>query len=184
MSTRFLRPVYLVWVVVPLILYGAYLIYGLPHFCWSYSWRNNGTHDPFAYRYYTRCTYIGPYGSFTIRHPANGECEWFRFFKSRSGRGLVQRDLGNNVAALQPKYSAQFNSRKVLQNDQDGLRIRLTGSDLPITMVTRLECQIIGHKLVPEFLVAHRLKPFFELLDVFENGHALIVPKPHAQVQI
>jgi len=83
MKAQFLRPGYFVWIVIPLALYLTYLAIGLPHFIWSYDWRDNGRYDPFAYRFYTRCTFIGPYGEFTKRFPNGGQCAWFKFYKNR-----------------------------------------------------------------------------------------------------
>ena len=78
-----IRPVYFIWIVAPIALYLAFLTFGLPHFAWSYSWRDDGQgYDPFAYRWYLRCTYIGSYGSHRYI-PHNGKCPWFRFYKKR-----------------------------------------------------------------------------------------------------
>lgn len=77
---------YFIWIIIPASLYLTYLIIGLPHFIWSYSWQDNGTYDPFAERFYTRCTFIGPYGEFTIHHPDNGKCGWIVFRKNQGGR--------------------------------------------------------------------------------------------------
>lgn len=75
---RFLRPAYFVWVAVPLALVGIYQLYGLPHAIWSYSYRGGET--GFASRWYTRCTFVGPYGAFTV--PASeGSCGWVLFVK-------------------------------------------------------------------------------------------------------
>jgi len=74
------------WIFIPVAVYLAYLIFGLPHFIWSYSWRDNGTYDPFAYRYYTSCSFIGPYGSFTTS-ATNGKCGWIIFRKDRQNGG-------------------------------------------------------------------------------------------------
>ena len=63
---------YFVWVIFPVAFFVAYLLLGLPHMIWSYDWRDNGTHDPFVERHYTRCSFIGPFGAFTIHHPRNG----------------------------------------------------------------------------------------------------------------
>jgi len=83
MKIRFLRANYFIWVVVPVIVYGVYLAFGLPHMVWNYEWRDDGQgYDPFAERWYLRCTFIGPYGEFTI-FPNNGECPWLRFYKQR-----------------------------------------------------------------------------------------------------
>ena len=87
MKTRFLRVKYFIWVIVPLILYLSYLAFGLPHMIWSYEYRQVGqasVSNPFAGRYYTRCTYIGPYGSFSTS-AKNGKCSLITFFKKESG---------------------------------------------------------------------------------------------------
>lgn len=77
---RLIRPVYFLWVIVPVTLYALFLIVGAPHMLISYSWRDDGQgFDPLAYRYYIRCTYHGPYGPITIHWPPRGECNWFLF---------------------------------------------------------------------------------------------------------
>ena len=83
MTPRFLRARYFIWIIAPLAVWMIYLIFGAPHFIWDYAWRDNGTFDPYAKRHYTRCRYLGPYGSFTA-HPANGRCNWLLW---RHGRG-------------------------------------------------------------------------------------------------
>ncbi len=71
------------WVIVPIAVFLFYQISGLPHVIWSYRFHDNGDrYNPFAERYYTDCTFIGPYGEFT-RYATNGNCEWFRFFKEQ-----------------------------------------------------------------------------------------------------
>ncbi len=83
MTVHFLRLSYFMWLIVPAAILLIYLIFGLPHMIWSYSWIDKGQgYDPFATRYYTRCTYVGPYGNFTA-HPNNGKCSWVRFRKKR-----------------------------------------------------------------------------------------------------
>ena len=78
-----IRPVYFIWIVVPIALYLAFLLFGLPHMALSYTFRDNGQgYDPFAYRWYLTCTYEGPYGSRKI-YAANGKCPWFRFYKKQ-----------------------------------------------------------------------------------------------------
>ncbi len=72
------------WVIVPVAAIGIHHMFGLPHFIWSYAWQNNGTYNPFANRFYTRCTFIGTYGEFTIHRPANGKCSWVIFRKAQS----------------------------------------------------------------------------------------------------
>lgn len=72
---------YFLWIVVPIGLWFGYQSHGLPHAIWSYSWLDQGQgHDPLAHRWYTRCTFIGPYGSVTT-HPTNGRCGWIVFAK-------------------------------------------------------------------------------------------------------
>lgn len=63
---------------MPLVLVGTYQLYGLPHVIWSYSY--HGGESGFVSRWYTRCTFIGPYGEFAI--PASdGRCGWILFAK-------------------------------------------------------------------------------------------------------
>lgn len=71
---------FLVWLIVPVALFGAYLILGLPYFIWSYDWRPTGpnSYADFSARHYTRCSYYGPYGLIT-EYPADGTCGWLRF---------------------------------------------------------------------------------------------------------
>ncbi len=80
MKPRLLHPAYFVWVLVPLILYGAYLLKGLPHFIWEYDF--HGSRSDWSQRTYTRCTFVGPYGQFTT-YPTDGHCPWFAFFKQK-----------------------------------------------------------------------------------------------------
>lgn len=76
------------WLLVPLALYIAVLVVGLPHVRWSYTWRDDGQgFDPLANRFYTRCSFIGPTGQYTIHHPDNGRCAWIIFRKSSDQHG-------------------------------------------------------------------------------------------------
>jgi hypothetical protein len=85
MSVRFLKPTYFIWLLILCGAYGTSQIVGLPHLRSFYDFRTAGSQfDPFAIRYYTRCTYWGPNGKFTIHFPANGECALFRFFTADS----------------------------------------------------------------------------------------------------
>ena len=81
---RLIRPVYFVWVVAPVLVWLAYLTFGLPHVIWSYEWRPLGPNSfaEFSRRHYTRCTYAGPYGVFT-EYPTDGTCGLVRFKKKR-----------------------------------------------------------------------------------------------------
>ena len=75
----------MIWIVVPIAAYAVYGIYGLPHAIWSYRFETTGgSRDPLAGRRYIDCTFVGPWGVFTV--PADGgRCGWVRFFK----RGAV-----------------------------------------------------------------------------------------------
>lgn len=86
------RPVrfsYFAWIAALALLYGAYAAYGLPHVIWSYGFQLAGTNDrwDFAARRYTRCTFVGPYGQFTI-YPGDGRCPWFVFRRSSDAGGV------------------------------------------------------------------------------------------------
>ena len=83
MRPRLIRPSFFVWVLVLIGAWAVYQHYGLPHFIWSYSYR--GGESGFASRYYTRCTFVGPYGAFSV--PAeDGSCGWVAFFRNEAAR--------------------------------------------------------------------------------------------------
>jgi hypothetical protein len=65
------------WFIVPVALYAGYRTHGLPHFIWSYDY--HGSRHDWSQRIYTRCTFIGPNGSFT-RDAAHGQCPWLAFY--------------------------------------------------------------------------------------------------------
>ncbi len=76
---RLFRLPYLLWIVVPLVLFGIYRAWGLPHVIWSYEFYGGAA--GFGSRHYVACTFVGPYGAFT--EPAeNGRCDWLLFRKS------------------------------------------------------------------------------------------------------
>ncbi|WP_306260371.1 hypothetical protein [Pararhizobium sp. IMCC21322] len=79
-----IRPVYFVWVIVPIALYLAYQIYGTPYLNWSYDFYSDGGNDPFAERHYTRCTYTNFRTEITI-HPGDGNCPRIKFFNYEDG---------------------------------------------------------------------------------------------------
>lgn len=76
-----LWPRYFVWTLVPILLYGAYPMNAAPHVIWSYVWRDDGQgYAPFAHRHYLRCTYVGPYGTFS-EDAVDGKCSWITLRK-------------------------------------------------------------------------------------------------------
>jgi hypothetical protein len=78
MRPRLIRASYFVWMLAALAGWAAYEHSGLPHIIWTYSYRGGET--SFSSRYYTRCTFVGPYGAFTV--PAErGRCAWIAFFR-------------------------------------------------------------------------------------------------------
>jgi hypothetical protein len=80
MRPRLIRPSYFFWLVAPVVLVGIYHAYGLPHAIWNYEY--SGSRTDWSQRTYHRCTFVGPYGSFTT-YPADGRCPWFAFFKRK-----------------------------------------------------------------------------------------------------
>ena len=81
-KVRFLRFRDFIWLFFLLALYAAIQHGGLPHLRWEYSWRDQGQgYDPWADRYYTRCTYLGFYGAYTDHFPQDGQCALIRFLK-------------------------------------------------------------------------------------------------------
>ena len=81
MKPRFFRLSFFYWILAPMVLYGGFVAVGLPHAIWSYEFVDNGNaYDPFRARFYTSCTFWGPYGMHTV--PAsNGRCGYVSFFK-------------------------------------------------------------------------------------------------------
>ena len=69
------------WIALPIAAYAVYGLYGLPHMIFSYRFYDNGDRfNPLAKRHYTQCTFVGPYGTFTVPASA-GKCGWVEFFK-------------------------------------------------------------------------------------------------------
>jgi len=69
------------WLAVPMAAYVTYTVYGLPHVIWSYRFHPNGDpHNPLKARYYTQCTFVGPYGVFTV-DADRGKCGWVKLFR-------------------------------------------------------------------------------------------------------
>ena len=81
-----IRPVFFFWVLVPLALYAAYHTVGLPvpYLNWSYDFRATSI-DPWAERFYTRCTYASLTLDYITIHPTDGHCPRIRFFMRESG---------------------------------------------------------------------------------------------------
>ena len=94
-KVRFLRASYFIWTLGPIAAYATYHAWGLPHVIWSYSFQGGkrGTESDFASRWYTRCTFVGPYGEFTT-YPTNGSCPWLAFRKKSEATGELEADTG------------------------------------------------------------------------------------------
>ena len=74
------------WLGGATALYAVYATKGLPHVLWKYQFRANGDpYNPYADRYYTACTFLGPYGVFK-RKAQYGRCGWVRLFKEGSNQ--------------------------------------------------------------------------------------------------
>lgn len=80
MKPRFWRASYLVWLIVPVTVLAVNQLYGVPHAIWSFSYE--GGERGFGSRRFTSCTFIGPYGAFTVR-ARGGRCGWVAFFKKK-----------------------------------------------------------------------------------------------------
>lgn len=81
MKPRFIRLSYFIWLIVPAGLVAAQLTAGLPAILWRYEFVSSGNrYIPFDERYFTSCTFWGPYG--LHKAPAHdGRCGVIRFFK-------------------------------------------------------------------------------------------------------
>lgn len=80
-----IRPVYFIWVVVPVAVYLIYRTIGLPYLNWSYDFRSAGGYDPWSERTYTRCTYASPTLDYVTIYPTDGHCPRIRFFPQNGG---------------------------------------------------------------------------------------------------
>lgn len=78
---------YFAWVIVPLALYGGYRLYGLPHVIWSYEYESAGGRSPWDFegRRYVNCTFVGPYGAFTVPADRGRWCGVVAFFHAKGG---------------------------------------------------------------------------------------------------
>lgn len=74
-----IRPVYFVWVPVLAAMWLSVQANGWPYLNASYEYHSSGGHDPFAERFYLRCTYWNPAGTRTL-YPEDGTCPRIRFF--------------------------------------------------------------------------------------------------------
>lgn len=76
---------YFVWLVVPLALYGGFRLYGLPHVIWNYEYESASGRSrwDFEGRRYVSCTFIGPYGTFTVSADHGQWCGVVAFFHAR-----------------------------------------------------------------------------------------------------
>lgn len=83
-----IRTAYFLWVPAALGLYAAYAAFGLPHVLFSYSFDVPAGGDPWSFkdRWYTRCTFVGPYGAFTSS-PGDGRCPWVVFHREGDAGG-------------------------------------------------------------------------------------------------
>jgi hypothetical protein len=77
MKLRYLRILYFAWLLVPPVIYMAVATHGLPHLVW----KTQGINYPSG-RFHSRCTYVGPYGTYTVQFPKAGDCPIIRLFKS------------------------------------------------------------------------------------------------------
>ena len=61
-----------------------------PHIVWQYTFHQNGDpHNPRVARDYITCTYVGPYGEFTV-HAEAGDCPWMKMFTPDDSAGALR----------------------------------------------------------------------------------------------
>lgn len=82
MRSWLVRPIYFVWVIVPLAGYLAFAMFGAPHLLWTRTWHFSGANQE---RFYTRCSYVGFNSEVTVHFPTDGHCAFLRFFKHGEG---------------------------------------------------------------------------------------------------
>lgn len=86
----------------------------------------------------------------------------------------MHRGQGDIAAPLQLQDRCQFQTRKVLQDVEDGFLV-YTALDVSVTFIARQHDQAIRFDLLPEGLVVHRLKPVFNIVYVSEFHDEYII---------
>lgn len=87
-------------------------------------------------------------------------------------------------AVAQAKLGRQFHARKILQDVQHDVARYAFFSDLPVTMFSRLQDQIVGRNRIPETFIVHWLKPLGYLVYIFEFSHVSTVSHGVSRMQI
>lgn len=73
------------WMVVPFVIYGGYHLFGLPHVIWTYQYESASGTSPWDFegRQYISCTFVGPYGAFTVPADQGQWCGVIAFFHAK-----------------------------------------------------------------------------------------------------
>lgn len=74
MRIQIIRTSYFLWLVIPAVLYPAYVVFGLPHVLVYWTER--------IPRSLSSCSYLGPTGVFEAYTNVDGGCQTIRFRKS------------------------------------------------------------------------------------------------------
>lgn len=82
---RLVRPIYFAWLVVPLLAWVAFNVWGLPGFAWSYRFNlpSGASYGDFGARHYTFCRYLGFHGTHDY-YPTNGKCPFVRWYHPKT----------------------------------------------------------------------------------------------------
>lgn len=105
---RLIRVAYFLWLLVPLAVFGADQVAGLPHMIFRYKFAENGDrYNPYKERWYYTCTFVGPYGEFTV-DAKDGKCGFLRLFKKQEADQTAnsQKQVSKSVDV---PFSAQSN---------------------------------------------------------------------------
>ncbi len=84
---------------------------------------------------------------------------------------------GCGFLAVQVVSLGQFNPGHGLQHVQHGFPVDQPLRNLAITMIARLQHQIVRRNRDPEALIVHGLKPLLNVIDGFKSSHLIMIPE-------
>lgn len=97
---------------------------------------------------------------------------------------MHRRDGRVTDAVFQAQRFGQFHLGHPFEHAQYQGRVDVPLGNQIVAMVAVLQDQVIGRDCLPEGQIVQRLKPLFYVLNIFENDHAVILPKRGAASQI
>lgn len=87
-------------------------------------------------------------------------------------------------AVFQTERCAQLHDGQVLKPAENEIGGHLSARNQPVAVIAVLQSQVIGRNCVPKPNVLQRLKPLFNILNIFKNYHGKSVPDRGFAMQI